>query len=525
MGLRNTNLELFLKKYCMEDILSGVIEMQLCSSGQLIDTRIPAAEYLASNAICLCKCDSDIRFMWSDYLKLEEFASNLYSDDIEQLFSETFSLVDKTHDVKQDFLKSQQIKLKNMAFRGDGYIYQLVSLAELLYKPFDTEIKEKLGFTFSCCERMMIYIFKLYMYKSLEAHKKKYKNMLKSLIKAVRGNSELILPSIKEGYIFRVYKKELYTQFGTEETDNILKYLSVFPNSHELTTSEVSEFKILTSKPFIDFGDYIYMPLLDSTLMNLPKLFHYTFIAEKIFNKYVEGQYTKNRGDVIENLTLQYLSRLVSKSSIHKSLKYKGEDGEADVTVQNDNCTLFCECKSKVLTLSTLKGIVDSLKKDVYQAIGSAYSQAIRSIKWVQDGKSFFEIINGEEQEIILKNSPIKLIICVTAENFGIIPSEIYNYVELDSNIPIVPYVVNIYDFDIVTQECSDFNEFVSYLQFRQENCQTLSFMDELDVLGFFKVNGNQKIKINADKLMVTELTQGIDKKYMKYNQKLFAKF
>ncbi|MBU3130276.1 hypothetical protein [Clostridium tagluense] len=525
MGLRNTNLELFLRKYNMEDILSGIIEMQLCGSEQLIATRIPASEYLASNAICLCKYDSDIRFMWSDYLKLEEFASNIYNDDIEKLFSETLSLVDASDNVKQDFLKSQQMKLKNMAFRGDGYIYQLVSLAEQLYKPFDTEIKDKLGFTFSCCERMMIYIFKSYGYKAFEAHNKKYKNMFKSFIKIVQGKSEFMLPSIKDGYIFRVYKKELYTQFEKEEVDNILKYISVPTDSRDLTISEVSEFKVLTSKPFVDFGEYIYMPILESTLMNLPKLFHYTFIAEKIFDKYVVGQYTKNRGDVIEDLTVRYLSRLVNKSNIHQSLKYKGEDGEADVTVQIDNCTLFCECKSKTLTLGALKGITGSLKKDVYQAIGAAYSQGIPSIEWVQDGKSFFEIINGEEREITLNNSPIKLIICVTAENFGIIPSEIYNYVEIDEDTSIVPYVVNIYDFDIVTQECSDFNELVSYLQFRQENNQILSSMDELDVLGFFKVNGNEKIKLNADVLMVTDFTKRFDKKYKKYNQELFAKF
>lgn len=70
-----------------------------------------------------------------------------------------------------------------MAFRGDGYVYQLLKMSEMLYRPFDKELKEKLGFTFTCCEEMFIYIFKMYLKRAYEAHNKKYKftNMIKTL--------------------------------------------------------------------------------------------------------------------------------------------------------------------------------------------------------------------------------------------------------------------------------------------------------------------------------------------------------
>ena len=75
-----------LQKFNTEDILSGIIEMQLCSYSQLQDERIPAAEYFASNAICLYITDASNDFTWNDYLQLEEFARNIYKEDIFKTF-------------------------------------------------------------------------------------------------------------------------------------------------------------------------------------------------------------------------------------------------------------------------------------------------------------------------------------------------------------------------------------------------------------------------------------------------------
>jgi len=40
----------FLSKYSLEDILSGIIEMQMLLYGQGVDSLIPASEYYAVNA-------------------------------------------------------------------------------------------------------------------------------------------------------------------------------------------------------------------------------------------------------------------------------------------------------------------------------------------------------------------------------------------------------------------------------------------------------------------------------------------
>jgi len=334
-----------------------------------------------------------------------------------------------------------------------------------------------------------------------------------------------MLPSIKEGYIFRVYKEDLYKRFNKFEVDSIIKYLGVRPGDPALKPTEVSDFKVLISKPLVDFGDYIYLPLLESTLMNLHKLFHYTFIAEGKFDKYIVGKYTENRGNVIESLTVKYFQRLIDRKYIYSSLKYKNEDGEADVTIQYDNITIFCECKSKILTLNTLKGITENIKTDIYQAIGNAYEQAVRTVKYIVQGKYFIKTINGEKTEIKLENTEKKYNICVTGEHFGFIPSRIKEYIDFDKTYPIVPYVVNIFDLDIITQECIDIEEFIRYLEFRKENNDLISSIDELDIFGYFKANGGQKLNIDADELVITDYTSQFDKKYQNNNREFFSRF
>lgn len=513
----------FLSHYSLENVLSGIIEMQMLLYGHGVDSLISASEYFAANALFACKESGNKPFEWEDYLKLEEYCKMAFAPNVEELFTETLKMVNATDEEKEAFLQSQHMKLKNMAFRGDGYIHQLISFAERLYSPLDQEIKAKLGFTFTSCKKMILYIFHIYGVRVAKAYSEKYK--IQNMIKAFSGNTKPQLPSIKEGYIFRIDKDDLRRVIGSEEVDFICDYLSITAFMENYKKVDLEEFKILTSKPFIDFGEYIYMPLIFSTLMNLPKLFHYTFIAEKIFDKKVVGIYTKNRGDAIELLTHLYFERIVKKENIHRSLKYTDEDGEADVTVCMPEGTLFCECKSKVLTLNSLKGINDDIKKDVYKAIGAAYDQGVRSIKRVQDGKAFVEYIEETEQEVHIDDTDVKYIVCVTAENFGIIPSEITKYVEIDKNISIVPYVVNIYDLDIITQECNSYEEFVGYLNFRQINHKIISTLDELDVFGFYEEYGNKEIKIKGDELHITAYTQRFDRKYMDKDKEFLQKY
>lgn len=258
----------FMSQYSLESVLSGIIEMQMLLYGH-DDTFIPAAEYLAANALYACKENGDKNFMWHDYELLEQYSKSSFAPNVEQLFSETLKMVNASDDEKQKFLQSKMMQMKGNFYRGDGYIHQLLEVARRLYVPLDTSMKNVLGFSYTTYEKTLRFIFSQYGLRISEAYKDKY--TLKTMFKALVGKSEPWLPSIKSGYIFRISKSDLKVKIG-DEIDKMCDYLCVRAYDSGFKKAEFDEFKILTSKPFVDFGDYIYMPLLFSSRTLLPGL-------------------------------------------------------------------------------------------------------------------------------------------------------------------------------------------------------------------------------------------------------------
>ncbi|MFR7655139.1 hypothetical protein [Monoglobus pectinilyticus] len=69
----------------MEDVLSGIIEMQMLLYGDGVDSLIPASEYFATNALFACKKSGNKPFQWEDYLELENHCKQLFIPIIEEL--------------------------------------------------------------------------------------------------------------------------------------------------------------------------------------------------------------------------------------------------------------------------------------------------------------------------------------------------------------------------------------------------------------------------------------------------------
>lgn len=151
----------FMSQYSLESVLSGIIEMQMLLYGH-DDTFIPAAEYLAANALYACKEKGAKDFMWHDYELLEQYSKNSFVPNVEQLFSDTLKMVNASEDEKQPFLQSKMMQMKGNFYRGDGYIHQLLEVARRLYAPLDTSMKEVLGFSYTSYEIVLRYIFSQY---------------------------------------------------------------------------------------------------------------------------------------------------------------------------------------------------------------------------------------------------------------------------------------------------------------------------------------------------------------------------
>lgn len=260
------------------------------------------------------------------------------------------------------------------------------------------------------------------------------------------------------------------------------------------------------------------MSLPQMTLLNLPKLFHYKFIVASSFDKEVRKKYKKHRGDVVEEYAIRCLGRIFDKEKVYSSLKYppKKKTYEADVTVQQDDITIFCECKGKILTIAALQGDKIAIDKDVMAAIGDGYEQGVRSVKWLQeDGKFYSEEKN---KEIKLQNTNKKIILCLTAENFGQVVFDIDKYVKIDEKILIIPIAINIYDLEIISRECTK-EKFIKYLMFRQKYYGKITAMDELDVFMYSNTEQAQNISEPIDTLLITDYIGKLDEKYYKESE------
>lgn len=496
------NLEYMMNNYKTEDLLNAILLISADKDEVLSDCRIPASEWLAANIIKQHSTEAN-PFSANSYEELKKTATLVFAPAIDEIFKTIFENMNASDDKKQDVLKSTLMKLKNMSFRGDAYQFQLMEVAEKFYKPFDEDLKNTYGFSFSTCQKVVMFIYQFYM----------------SILLVADSPANKI--SIIQSQGFKVTKEMLYQKFDKAEIDNLLCYLSIKPGDANLKAVSTDDFNPLYAKPFVDFGNYVYMPIPVSTISNFPKIFHYTFIAEKKFTQGVVDRYTKNRGDVVEELAKEYFLRLFD--TVYLSLKYpqNAKTFEADITAQSDNATVFAEAKGKLLTLPALRGNLDAIKDDVYKAIGKAYEQSIRTIEHLNSGGVF---IDQNDNEVNVNSTTWKFPCSIMMDNFTSIPSEIYSYLQLSKN-QLIPYAVNIYDLDIVTRECNSSEEFVQYMIFRQMNIEKLSAMDELDFFGYFKEHGINKITLDADEVWAISYTDEFDKKYYALTMKWLANF
>lgn len=511
-------------RYNTEDILSSLLELQLFSEvGKKDDIKMQKAEWLAGNLVKYNITNSKEIYKFSTFSNIEGVAEEaILSKVVFDAFENIEEKINATDIEKQDYLTSIFMKSKNQLHRGDGYIKQLIIFAEKLYSKFDSEFYDELGFTYTSCQKLFIYVYQQYYFNLVQLFKEKFKlgYMLKSFINTIVKKKPLINQSIQSGYVFRVYKKDLYDLLGEKEVEAIIRELGLNLGDKNIRYKDIGDFNPLCKKPIISFEDYIYVPLPILTLQNLPKIFHYYFIADKRFKAITRAEYKKHRGDTIEELAALYLGRLFKQNSLYQSLKYD-IDKEADLTVQEEDITVFCECKSKVLTLSSLQGNIESIKDDFNKAIGESFNQALRTKRWINDNKEFMVKQPCEDKtSLVLNNTSKKYIVCIVAEHFGWISSDIKKFLQPDEGDGLLPIVTNIFDLDIITQECANKDEYISYLQSRLENFDKISSSDELECFAILKQQHFKNIDFNADSISPIGYTYELDKKYTTQDMK-----
>lgn len=156
------NLQHMIDNYNTEDLLNAILLISADKDEALMDCRIPASEWLSANVIR--QNNTALRaFTASSYEELKQTATTVFTPAIDEIFKKILESVNESDDKKHDIMKSTLMKLKNLSFRGDGYQFQLMEVAEKFYQPFDGELKNTYGFSFSTCQKVIMFIYKTYM--------------------------------------------------------------------------------------------------------------------------------------------------------------------------------------------------------------------------------------------------------------------------------------------------------------------------------------------------------------------------
>lgn len=520
-------LDRLMNRYDTEDILSGIIEYQFMDLNDSL--RLNKAELIAGRLIKFDISNSKYSYLFRESEKMLELADDAIACiGVKDMFDIGMKIQDETDEEKKKVEKSVFMKSKYILMRGDGYVKQLIEFAEQLYSKFDNEIKQAFGFTYTQCQSFIIYIYQEYHRRTDEMNRNFLKNVNSPIFKKIPIDENYVMQSIQNNYIYRISKTQIYEKFEKNIADNIIYYLSVKLGQDNKSFNNINDFNILYSKPLVDFGEYIYLVLPINAIQNLPKLFHYEFITNKKISKEIKGRYTNWRGTLLEDLTVKYMKRVFNKNNIYQSLYYyeNGQRFEADVTVQERYSTILCECKSKLLVLDSLRGKLESIEKDFEDAIGKAYEQAVRTHNWILN-ENEFELVESDDKikKIKLKKAQNFLKICIVADHFGWIPSNIKDYIKIEDNKEL-PLVINIYDLDILTKEAKSFEEFIRYLNFRRDFQDKIISIDELEIFCASKDDKSLYEKaIDKDIVFVDGYTEKIDKKYYIESSKWLMKY
>ena len=98
-----------LQNYNTEDIINAVILMSADSDYMLADTNMPAAEWIASNALRYNNT-TDLKFDIKAYDELKQISSNIYTPLVSEIFEDAIKHKDDSDENKQDIKRFELLK-------------------------------------------------------------------------------------------------------------------------------------------------------------------------------------------------------------------------------------------------------------------------------------------------------------------------------------------------------------------------------------------------------------------------------
>lgn len=390
--------------------------------------------------------------------------------------------------------------------------------------PFNSTLQETIGISVNESIEMYRYIQKM-LQEQLTSTRNDTLQLLKAheffvaLMEREKIDFDIAMEKTREAFpsnsnpfeqdFFKINLSKFEDKFSVEKTECFFNVFSC--------EREESEFYYYTEKgnfdtrPIIKINGQYYVPIYKQIL----HAFEYKFF-EILENSDKRSSFLKNRDNKSEEKTKSIFEKLFGTNAEYFTSAFESPDSqnEHDLLIKTKNNTIY------------IVEVKASKFKEPFRDPDKAYQRIKRDFK--SDGgiqkaynqaKSLHDLIMKQERthlynqsgEVItsIERSKIKAIytICVTAENFGIVASNLSYLLEkgLEDKYP---YAVNIFDLESIVEYIEykkipviKFNE---YLDFRSKYHDKLIAGDELDIFGLFQNRIDIKKLNSVDKYFVS---------------------
>lgn len=288
--------------------------------------------------------------------------------------------------------------------------------------------------------------------------------------------------------------QELLTLLSSRLGDNAA--FLMFPKSPGWPTND----SIVYERPLlVDAGRfYCFMPQL--LFRNLGGILE-RWIQRKDPH-YYDGTYQKSRAKYLEDTALKYLSKMLPGAQVVGKVYYNVErDGnrervETDGLVLYDENIFIVEAKAGTLSMSSRRGSLEQIRRDMAELVDGAYAQALRAKEYIRQApEPIFEFADGSTA-IVIKNKDIYkniFLVNVTLQNLASLATKLnslkaWNLIAGQE----WPWSVFINDLRVISELIEFPSEFLHFLQLRLRVNDYPQFeaADELDFLMLYLSQG-----------------------------------
>lgn len=281
----------------------------------------------------------------------------------------------------------------------------------------------------------------------------------------------------------------VFKKSDLENSLNIDSFLNNYSISFEENLNSqfqnIGNFNLINVRPIIKLDEIRYFVPISFLLFEAvyENPFYWMWSEDMSYR----DQLGQNRGQVGEEITFDFLSKVFGMNRTFKAVKItskKGiDDTDIDVLCVLGTKALCVQVKSKKLTELSRTGNDEQLHKDFKGAVQDAYDQGLIACKKILDKNAKFINENGNEIKLSEEIDEV-YIMGITTENYPALTHMSHVMLNKKEDEPF-PIVLTIFDLELIVHYLDDPYDFLYYIKQRISLMDYFEADEEIVFLGY----------------------------------------